>query len=196
MVEDCVEPLRRRSLRALRAPEALERPGPRPPPALAHAGGAGRARRCRCPSRWAGIGGSTRDVGDAIQVLARGLVLEPLIEGAVIAGAVLQAGEGAAAALADASTGEVLFILVGGRHGDLLQCAERGDGFVLSGRARVVPGAGQADRWLVAADDEAGCRRVLQVSPQGGGRHRARLPHDGRPAGGRRRLRHGGRFAA
>ena len=65
--------------------------------------------------------------------------------------------------------GEVLNILVGGRHGDALQCAARGDGFVVSGTARVVPGAAQADRWLVAADDEAGTWRVLQVSPQAAG---------------------------
>jgi len=116
-----------------------------------------------------GIGASTRDVGDAIQVLARGLVLEPLIEGGVIAAAVLQGGEGAAQACAQASTGEVLFILIGGRNGDGLRCASYDDRFVVSGTARVVPGAAQADRWLVAADDEAGTRRVLQVSPKASG---------------------------
>lgn len=116
-----------------------------------------------------GIGASTRDVGDAVQVLARGLVLEPLIESGVIAAAVLQGGEGAADALAQASTGEVLFILVGGRNGDVLQCASRGDGFVVSGTARVVPGGAQADRWLVAVEDEAGHRRVLQLSPKAQG---------------------------
>jgi alkylation response protein AidB-like acyl-CoA dehydrogenase len=121
------------------------------------------------PESMGGIGGSTRDVGDAIQVLARGLVLEPLIEGAVIAGAVLQAGEGAAQAVGQASTGEVLNILLGGRQGDALQCTARGDAFVLSGTARVVPGAAQADRWLVAAHDEAGTPRVLQLSPQAEG---------------------------
>jgi len=117
-----------------------------------------------------GIGASTRDVGDAIQVLARGLVLEPLIEGAVIAGAVLQMGEGAAEAVGRASAGELLFILVGGRNGDGLRCAARGGEFVVSGSVRVVPGAGQADRWLVAAhDEETGTACVLQVSPKAAG---------------------------
>ena len=116
-----------------------------------------------------GIGGSTRDVADAIQVLARGLVLEPMIEAAVIAGAVLQAGEGAAEAVGRASTGEVLFILVGGRKGDALQCEAHANRFVVSGTACVVPGAAQADRWLVAAFDAAGTRYVLQMSPKAAG---------------------------
>lgn len=73
-----------------------------------------------------GIGGSTRDVGDALQVIARGLVLEPLIESAVVASTVLCAGEQAQEAVVQASTGQTLFILVGGRNGDALQCEVRG----------------------------------------------------------------------
>jgi alkylation response protein AidB-like acyl-CoA dehydrogenase len=115
------------------------------------------------PESLDGIGGSTADVGDALQVLARGLLLEPLIESAVIASAVLRAGERAREMVAQALTGEVLVILVGGRNGDALRCDIRRDGFVVSGTARVVPGAAQADLWLVAAVDEAGVQRVLLV---------------------------------
>jgi alkylation response protein AidB-like acyl-CoA dehydrogenase len=113
-----------------------------------------------------GIGGNTQDVADALCVLARGLVLEPLIEAAVIATAVLRAAPEPETALAAAASGAVLAILVGGRRGDDLRCQPLGSGYLLSGIARVVPGAGQADAWLVAGADEAGQTRVLRVAPR------------------------------
>jgi alkylation response protein AidB-like acyl-CoA dehydrogenase len=113
-----------------------------------------------------GIGGNAQDVADALRVLARGLVLEPLIEAAVIAPAVLGAGSDATAALAEAVSGEVLAVVVGGRRGDELHCKVVGEGYQLSGRARVVPGAAQADIWLVASRDDAGVTRVLRVAPR------------------------------
>jgi alkylation response protein AidB-like acyl-CoA dehydrogenase len=113
-----------------------------------------------------GIGGNAQDVADALRVLARGLVLEPLIEAAVIAAAILRAGPEAEAALADAVSGEVLAIVVGGRRGDHLRCNALGAGYQLCGTARVVPGAAQADAWLIAGRDDAGLTRVLRVAPR------------------------------
>jgi len=121
-----------------------------------------------------GIGGSALDVSDALRALARGLVLEPVAESAVIAAAVLRLGAepGAAAdAVAQAIAGESLPILVGGRHGDALRCVASGAGWSVSGTARVVPGAGQADEWLVACTDEAGVARVLRMPARGAACH-------------------------
>lgn len=113
-----------------------------------------------------GIGGSVLDVCDALRVLSRGLVLEPLIESAVIAGALLGTGPGAAEATAEAISGDVLAVLVGGRRGDDLRCSQQGAGWQLSGRLRVVPGAAQADVWLIAGVDDAGEPMVLRAAPR------------------------------
>jgi len=110
-----------------------------------------------------GIGGSALDVSDALRVLARGLLLEPLIESALVAGAVLRRGTDDGLALAEAMSGEVMTILVGGRRDDALHCHRNGDAWQLSGVARVVPGAAQADVWLIACVDEARNDRVLRV---------------------------------
>jgi alkylation response protein AidB-like acyl-CoA dehydrogenase len=110
-----------------------------------------------------GIGGSTQDMADALRVLARGLVLEPLIEGTVIPVAVLREGADAAVALTEVISGEVLTVLVGGRRGDDLRCSALADGYRLTGVARVVPGAAQADVWLIACVDDGGVQRVLRV---------------------------------
>lgn len=110
-----------------------------------------------------GIGGSAMDVADAFRVLSRGLVLEPLVEAMVIAGAVLRHGDGAEDALAELLGGESLPILVGGRVGDELRCEVLGDQALISGVARVVPGVGQADVWLIACQDADGVARVFKV---------------------------------
>lgn len=110
-----------------------------------------------------GIGGSAQDVGDALHVLSSGLTLEPLIEGAIISGAILSAGPDAASTLAELTAGDVLTILVGGRRGDDLRCAVSADGFRLSGSARVVPGIAQADVWLIACMGDDGVQRILRV---------------------------------
>ncbi|MFT3666939.1 acyl-CoA dehydrogenase family protein [Piscinibacter sp.] len=111
-----------------------------------------------------GIGGSTLDVSDALRILARGLVLEPLVEGVVIAAALLGRLADAERAVAPLLSGEVLTVLVGGRRGDALRCAERDGALRLDGTARVVPGAGQADRWLIACADAGGRPCLLGVA--------------------------------
>jgi alkylation response protein AidB-like acyl-CoA dehydrogenase len=115
-----------------------------------------------------GIGGSALDVSDALRVLSRGLVLEPLVESAVIAGAVLRRRPGAQAVVASAIAGEALTILVGGRVDDALRCVEQDDALKIFGTARVVPGAAQADFWLVACTGDDGVVRVLRVPAHGG----------------------------
>lgn len=112
-----------------------------------------------------GIGGSTSDVSDALRILARGLVLEPLIEAGIIPVPMLAAGPDGAAALAELLAGERMTVLVGGRRGDDLRCTRQGGAGQLSGHARVVPGAAQADVWLVACVNEAGEPLVLRATP-------------------------------
>jgi len=130
-----------------------------------------------------GIGGSTLDVSDVVRALARGLLLEPFIEGAVVAGALLRRGPEAAAATAGLVSGETLTILVGGRRGDHLR-ATRGAGRLrVSGTARVVPAAASADSWLVACVDASGAPMVLRAAARDldARLQRYRLM-DGRPA--------------
>jgi alkylation response protein AidB-like acyl-CoA dehydrogenase len=116
-----------------------------------------------------GIGGGALDVSDALRVLARGLVLEPLIECAVIAAAVLRHGDDASETLPALIAGTTVFALVGGRRGDSLKLERGSDGFNVSGVARVVPGASSADVWLVAAKDESSKWHLLRVAPDTSG---------------------------
>ncbi|WP_124617770.1 acyl-CoA dehydrogenase family protein [Burkholderia sp. Bp9143] len=111
-----------------------------------------------------GIGADSRDVCDMLYVLGRGLLLEPLIEGTVIAGAVLTFSADSGIMLPAMVSGEKLTVLVGGRKGDDLRFASTGLGYELSGIARVVPGAAQADIWLIPCVDEGGVWRILRVT--------------------------------
>ena len=113
--------------------------------------------------QFGGIGGNAQDMADALRALARGLVLEPLTECAVIAGTLLRAGVQAEVAVAELVSGESLDILVGGRKGDVLRCEAHKDGYLIHGMARVVPGAAQADTWLVACAGEDGSTRVFRL---------------------------------
>lgn len=118
-----------------------------------------------------GLSGSAVDTADVVRVLAGGLVLEPYVETAVIAGGVLAAGADtgrAAEAVAAIIGGECLTVLVGGRAvpRDALTWVADGTGFRVSGRLAVVPYAAQADRWLlVAYGAECGEARIFLVQP-------------------------------
>ena len=115
-----------------------------------------------------GMGAGALDLAQAIRVLARGLVLEPFSESAVVAAAVLGRGENAPAreqAAAAAMAGQRITVLVGlpRQHGELSLLPD-GDTLRLSGVAQVVPYAAQADEWLVAArEPRAGERRILRI---------------------------------
>lgn len=112
-----------------------------------------------------GIGGSTKDVSDALRVLARGLVLEPLIEAGVIPMVILAAGPNGAEAVEHALSGESLTVLIGGRRGDQLHCVRERRTTLVSGMARVVPGAAQADIWLIACTGEEGESLIYRIRP-------------------------------
>lgn len=102
-----------------------------------------------------GLGGCALDIADAVTRLAKGLVLEPFVESAVIAGSVLATGAQAQARLGELIDGEVIDILLGGRVGsdDRLQLARHEGAYRLNGTLRVQPFAAQADFWLIAAQD-------------------------------------------
>ncbi len=111
-----------------------------------------------------GIGGNAQDMAAALRVLSRGLLLEPLVECAVIASSVLRSKHSASEDLGRLLAGEVITILLGGRRGDSLRCEVSGKAFVVSGVARAVPGAAAADQWLIAGRDAKGVARILQVN--------------------------------
>jgi alkylation response protein AidB-like acyl-CoA dehydrogenase len=133
-----------------------------------------------------GLGGYALDIADAVSRMAKGLVLEPFIEAAVIAGSILAAGIDAQARLDELIGGEVIDILLGGRLGseDRLQVTLSGSTYRLNGTLRVQPYAAQADFWLIAANDaSSGEPIILRLAPDGVDVqvHSYRLL-DGRPA--------------
>lgn len=104
-----------------------------------------------------GMGAGARDIAHAVRTLARGLVLEPVIEAVVIAGAIL-------ALVDDASEREqAVEALISGRrisvvvgllpHTALPQAHCEGGTIELRGRACAVPYADEADEWLVVVRD-------------------------------------------
>ena len=118
-----------------------------------------------------GLGGSAVDTADAVRALAKGLILEPFVDAAVVAGIVLAAGDDAGvkeAAIAELISGEKITVKVGGRPGLLsgrpgdsgaLVAEKTETGWRLNGKARAVMYAAEADYWLVVAhqavtDDE------------------------------------------
>jgi len=115
-----------------------------------------------------GLGGYALDIVDAVSRMAKGLVLEPFVEAAVIAGSILAAGEDAQARLDELIGGEVIDILLGGRLGseDRLQVTLSGSMYRLNGTLRVQPYAAQADFWLIAANDaSSGEPIILRLAP-------------------------------
>ena len=107
-----------------------------------------------------GMSGSAVDVADVVRVLARGLVLEPFVESAVIAGQLLGAATaqpGQTNQLSALIAGETVTALIGGRAGltDTLVARKAVEGWYLDGTVRAVMYAAQADQWLVAAQEAA-----------------------------------------
>lgn len=114
------------------------------------------------PESVGGMGGSAVDMADAVRSLARGLIIEPWVESAVIAACVVQATlPQRAQAQTDIDAiigGESLVVLVGGRPGDAgaITCTPGTQGWLLNGQAQVVVGAACADQWLIASRDPQG----------------------------------------
>jgi alkylation response protein AidB-like acyl-CoA dehydrogenase len=116
-----------------------------------------------------GMGGHALDIADAVKTLARGLVLEPFIDAAVVAGSVLSAGTRAEDEVEQLIAGQTITVLLGGRPGsdDRLLIQSGADGVRLSGSVRVQPFASQADAWLIAASEgEGGECCVVHVRPE------------------------------
>jgi alkylation response protein AidB-like acyl-CoA dehydrogenase len=117
-----------------------------------------------------GMSGSAVDVAEVVHVLARGLVLEPFVETAVIAGRLLvgaASGRGRTEELTALVGGEDVTVLVGGRAGieESLRAYREADGWRLDGLARAVMYAAEADHWLVAAREQpSGDPLVLRVA--------------------------------
>lgn len=116
-----------------------------------------------------GLSGFAIDSADVVRVLATGLILEPFIESAIVAGCVLVAGTDGArrkAVVAGLIGGETLTVLIGGRAGlpDSLRSEKTAGGYQLNGQLHVVPYAAEADAWLIAAQDAAGgSARIFHV---------------------------------
>lgn len=115
-----------------------------------------------------GLGGASVDVADALTVLARGLILEPFIEAAVISGGVLALGRSSelrGQAVAQAIDGASVTAMLGGRPGvpDKLSYSKTPEGYRLSGRLSLIPFAAQADFWLLAAVAADGAQAIFRV---------------------------------
>ncbi|RJG03188.1 acyl-CoA dehydrogenase family protein [Noviherbaspirillum sedimenti] len=121
------------------------------------------------PEELGGLGGCGSDVADIVQTLAKGMLLEPFIESAVIAGSILADGTNAVIRqelIEELIGGSCISILLGARGGlpDALRCERTAAGYAVYGRLAVVPFAAQADVWLIAAvDAESGNPLILRV---------------------------------
>ncbi len=123
--------------------------------------------------RFGGLGGCATDTADAVRVLGKGLILEPFVETAVIAGSVLSAGADVAqaeATIAELIGGEKITVKVGGRPGLLsgrpgsggaLIAEKTAAGWRLNGTVRAVMYAAEADYWLVVAHQSGSDRPVI-----------------------------------
>jgi alkylation response protein AidB-like acyl-CoA dehydrogenase len=133
-----------------------------------------------------GMEAGVADLSDALQVLAPGLILEPVAD-ALVATSLLAAAEGTgrAQALAEALSGQRICVTAGLPFAQEHLRIEAAEGAIrLYGTARVVPFAAQADAWLVAARDGEGQPYLLQVpAGQAGIRTSGFRLMDGRPGG-------------
>lgn len=115
-----------------------------------------------------GLGGCVLDMADAVTRMAKGLILEPFVESAVIAGSILAARTEAQPQLDALICGAAIDILLGGRLGSEsgLQITRSGAAFRLNGTLRAQPCAAQADFWLIAANDPS-CHEpiILRLAP-------------------------------
>lgn len=96
-----------------------------------------------------GIGGGAADIGDACRILGRGLVLEPVIEGAFLPAALMQQA-GDAGGLDQLVCGTAM-VTAGGRAGDRISAVRSGDGVILSGHALTTPSVPGSEQILVIA---------------------------------------------
>lgn len=134
-----------------------------------------------------GMGAGVTDLSHALQVLATGLVLEPVAESAVLAASLLRLTHGGwrVPAVSGTIAGECLrVVVVAGPGVPVLRLEREGTSLRLDGTAPVVPYAAQADEWLVAARQDGGGPCIVRVAPSAPGvRVDAFRLMDARPAG-------------
>jgi alkylation response protein AidB-like acyl-CoA dehydrogenase len=132
-----------------------------------------------------GMGAGAADLSGALQVLARGLILEPVAD-ALVATALLASArdDNSAQSLELAVSGDRIWLMVGLPFAQERLRVETVDGETrLNGAVRAVPFAMQADEWLVAAQDGQGQTRLLSIPvKQAGVRISTFRLMDGRPA--------------
>ena len=136
------------------------------------------------PAEAGGMGAGARELSDALQILARGLVLEPAAD-TLIATSLLAGTQDPHGLLARTAGGERIPIVVGLASPPGALRVERGaDGTPhLRGYAAVVPFAADADDWLVIARSDAGTPCVLVLNADNPGVRIERFAlMDGRPA--------------
>jgi len=104
-----------------------------------------------------GLGGGRVDLMVTMETLGHGLVAEPVLDAAVVAGAMLEAG-GQTERLAAAMMGETLVVLAHAEREARYNLAYvattaklRGDGFVIDGAKTAVLAGGPADIFIVSA---------------------------------------------
>lgn len=120
-----------------------------------------------------GLGGHAQDIADAVTALARGLILEPFGDCAVLAANLLATDADSADEVQQLIAGELLSVVLGGRPGaqQALRAQADGGGYRLHGVLNVQPYAEQADQWLLVAEDEAGQALVFKLAPDAGAAH-------------------------
>lgn len=99
-----------------------------------------------------GIGGSARDVGEACRILGGGLVLEPVIEGALLPAVLLELASDTDGL--DQLLSGTAMVIAGGRATDRISASRTEDGWLLNGKAVAVPAVPGSDQLVIIARDD------------------------------------------
>lgn len=134
------------------------------------------------PAELGGLDGGAADLAQALQVLAPGLVLEPVAEALVGAALLAAALPADSPHIEELAAGERIAVAVNIAPPQWLQARREGDAWRLRGMLQAVPFAAQADEWLLAARTDDGVA-LLRMQRDGAGANivPCRLM-DGRPA--------------
>lgn len=108
-----------------------------------------------------GIGGSARDVGDACRILGGGLVLEPVIEGALLPAVLLELASDTDGL--DQLLSGTAMVIAGGRATDRIRANRTEDSWLLNGKAVAVPAVPGSDQLVIIARDGDGNPLIVRV---------------------------------
>lgn len=130
-----------------------------------------------------GMDAGAVDVANVLQVLAGGLVLEPVAEQLVASELLASGSPGLAPEVAEAALEGRRISVVAGLSTRGLTVAQDGRQLRLEGTVNVVPFGAQADEWLVVAYTSANEARILRIPAQQPGVQKVNFRlMDGRPA--------------